>query len=151
MSSFDTSGYCVWFCPHPYTVQEKYRYADSLLKGGHPGSGAGGLALQGEAMEWGRFIWEKGWLWRHPAAALALSGGDGGEAAGLCPAVHGRRVGGTSQAEAYRRVRHEGLRLEMKRSLFPTRTARLWSRGPGRLGLCGLGVSHPDSVKPWVM
>lgn len=99
LSSFNTSGYCVWFCPHPYTVQEKYRYVDSLPKGGHPDSGAGGLAMWGEAVEWGRFIWEKWWLWGHPAAAL--TGGDRQDVATLCPAVHGRRAGGTSQAEAW--------------------------------------------------
>lgn len=94
---------------------------------------------------WGQFSQQKGQLRGHPAAALAPPGGDGGDAAGLCPVVLGRRAGGQ---EAGHRLRHEGLKMEMRRSLFLTRTARPWSQGPGRSGLCGLGVSCPGWVNP---
>lgn len=41
------------------------------------------------------------WLcWRHPAAALAPSGGDGGDTDRLCPVVPGGRAEGRVWAEA---------------------------------------------------
>lgn len=47
----------------------------------------------------GMINWEKVQLWGHPAAALALLGGDIEDVFGLCPVVHGRRVGGMVWAE----------------------------------------------------
>lgn len=68
-------------------------------EGRHQGGGAGGLARQGNAAVWGQFSQEKGQLRGHPAAALAPPGGDGGDAAGLCPVVPGGRAEGRAWAE----------------------------------------------------
>lgn len=48
------------------------------------------------------------------------------------------------------KLKHKRLRLEIRWSLSPMRTAQWWRQGPGRLGcLQPWEVAHPGWVKPW--
>lgn len=96
-------------------------------EGKHQGGGAGGLALRGEAVKWGRFSQEKGKL---EGMEEIWPGSDQRCLAGRWKAGHGMRL--------------EALRMETRRSLFPTRIVQLWSWCPSRSGLCDLSIHIPD-------
>jgi len=91
-------------------------------------SGPEHLPSEERSQEWGLVSLKQGGLQGAPQQLPGLWGGDGEEGTRLFTEVHGARMGHNGQ-----KLKQKRLRLDVRRTFFPTRTVEQWKRLPSEI------------------